>query len=431
MENPNNNNISDTDKKIKEVSEKIETFVKKNKLQLIIGWVVLFIVIVAMANSWEKYKKEDLQSKITEIWFETNKKENLFLLEGSTKIVKAGEMWKVKEYYETIDWQPVVRIRDWKCDECKKPVTQEEEIGRFNVEEAKIEVQKVAQNFLQHMKDADYNSFQQYLSNDWLENTTLAKFRNLNKRFEFKLNAFTIEDCKANLEQTNYMEFVCKTSVELSHMDIGSWKEVIDLKVIYNKDRKNWGVRFPFFYELTELQGMWKNYDAQKVDATINTSLSILDGRMAYIMKSIEKDNVALTNFKTNQMFDYLLVETFVTKSVKNSETGQEEDKYEKVWEKKVNVKKGKWDEYTKYNNENLTKFSPTKKEWVNEIWAYIPIMKPKNDFFKEGEKFKNFYMRVTPWIDTVNPYLKFPTLEFFYDSDKRMILDKEYQLAY
>lgn len=428
-----NQNWNNTDQRIKEISESVEFFIKKNKLKLIIWWWILFIILLVMIFWWwTKYDKEKLKSKMTELSFETNKVDNINLLEWTVKVVKEWVTWLVKDYYEVVDWEEITRLRERKCDWCREIENQEEEIGRYPLEQALIDSRQTVQNSLQFIKNKDFLWFENLLADDWVNNMKEREYKKLLKDIWFELNSFILWECSWNFKQTDYMEILCKIDVSYKFFNTNQINEKIDLRVVFNRWTKRWWIVFPFPYKRIEhhrLSSSWK------IDASVNTSLSILQWTIHNQLQYLHWNNLLFWTFRTNQLFDYIVVEDFISykKKSKNKDWNEiEENIIEKLWTYKVNLRKWWIDEFVKFND---SFFFKKDQRWIYEIDAYIPISKPKWIWWKEW-KFENWeafiwqIIHLTPWINTVNPYLKFPTIQFTLD-DKKQVYDFNYNLAW
>lgn len=419
-ENNQNNQQSNTDQKIKEITEKIEFFLKNNKKALMI-WVPIFLIfILVLIFWWEKqYDKDKLRNKMTEIQFETDKKESVDLLEWSVKIVKPWVTWLVKEYYEIVNWEEKIRIREKNCEWCRAVERQQEEIWRFPINEAIVEATKVAQNTLQYVKDKDFNSFKPILADDWVKNLESSKYKSLLEEKWFELESFTLWECTWNLKQTEYMEIICRTDVSYKYKNTQSMKYKLDLSIVYDKWQKKWWIVFPFSYKYSDwIDVTTKRKASWRVDASVNSSLSILEWTIISYFHKLHKQDFIHWRFRTNQIYDYIIVEDFIVykKKEKDKDWQETEQEFtEKVWESKVNVRRWVVDDYSQFN----AWFDYTKDDkWIYTIDTYFPVNKPKYikwwDWnFKDWEMFVKQVVKITPWINTVNPYLKFPSIEF------------------
>lgn len=416
----NNNNQNSTDQKIKEISEKIEIFIKKNKLKLIIWWVIFFLIILVLMFWWEKqYDKSKLRNKMTEISFEVEKKETVDLLEWTVKVIKPWVTWLVKEYYEIVNWEEKIRIREKTCEWCRSVEKEEQQIGKFPVNEALIESTKVVQNTLQFVKNWDFNSFINILAADWQANMEENDYRRLLKEEWFKLTSFTMWECIPNLKQTSYMEIICKTDVIYEYSNTWPINAKLDISSVYNKSTKTWWMRFPFAYRMKTWDYLTEEYvTSWRINATVNTSLSILEWTIEKYFNKLSNNNIIFWKFRTNQIYDYIIVEDFVVykKQEKNKNWWNDEvEVVEKSWEYKINVRRWVVDDFSQFNK-NFD-FSKDDK-WIYTIYTYFPVskikyIKWKGSQFENWEAFSHHLIKITPWINTVNPYLKFPTIQF------------------
>ena len=241
----------------KEIANKIELFMMKNK-KLVLFWTFVFIILVSFAL----YKilfwisKDDLESRYVDIEFQITQKDSIWLFQWATVVEewKAWQKWVKQEFFDKETWK--VYFTEYDCEKCKEPKNETQLRWKYSVEEWELAAKTLVNNFFYLMKQRKYE--QAIALTDFVSQNNVweREILNLEKKANFKMNDFFLTKAVANLKESKQLtvDVYVETSYELDWL----WpqKEIMKLPVVFNTKNNKWEFTYPFFYEVKDLEWM-------------------------------------------------------------------------------------------------------------------------------------------------------------------------------
>jgi len=239
--------------KAKEIANKIEMFLLKNKKLVIfisIVFVIFLIFIFYKLIFW--ISKEDLKSRLVSIDYSIIQKDSLELFQWSTVVEKAWKKWLKKEFFDEKTWK--VYFTEFDCDECKEPKNELQLRWKYSIEEWEFAAKTLVNKFFYLMKQRKYEQAIRLTDSASNNNIWERDILNLEKKANFKVKDFYLIKAIANLKETKKLTVDVFVEVNYNLDWIWEQKEILKIPVSLNKKNSKWEFAYPFFYKIIDLE---------------------------------------------------------------------------------------------------------------------------------------------------------------------------------
>ena len=394
--------MSKENQKAKEIANSIEMFFMKNKRVIQLLWIIVFLsFLFLISKSLWWISKEDLESRLVPVEFETTYKEDLMLFQWSTRIEKKWIEWIKKEYF---DEQWIVHYTELNCEECKKPSWEVLVKWKFSVDNWELTVKQEFNNFLFWLKNRNYKEALNRTSYFSRKNVTEKELLKLEWNANFKFWDFIIENdwIKANLSKTDTLtvDIKAKTSYFLEWLwDIN---ELISLEAKFNKKLNKWEFDYPFIFKKINMSSKKITWYWEK-SATINKDRLVVQSKLNTVYKKLIWDSIAEFIVISSVPFESIKLKTYVwyldrkSKNIFEIEDQTTEISLKEFWTSLYDVLNSK--------QETIKK---GKRKYIRKVYIPISTLKENKDFTKYTTKYVKFEM--TPeaiWYDLPSNEIK------------------------
>jgi len=378
------NNNANENYKAKEMANNIEIFFMKNKkiIMPILFFSVSFLIYLFI---WaiSRPAKEDLQSKLVEIEYNTIYNEDPLQFRWSERIETKWVIWVKKVFF---DENEKVYFEELDCEECKSPVTEILVKWTFDTAKSEFTVKQEFNNFLFWIKNREYKKAIWILSYKSQKNVDEDRLLLLEQKSWFKFWDFYIKEwwIKANLEKTDAqtVDIKAKTYYNLDWL----WKidEIINLQAVYNKKKSIWEFDYPFIYKRSDVSSK-KLYWRWITPSTINRDRIVIKAKlMNFYRKIIWK---TLMEMKVQSSIPIWEIETTVMLWLYDSEN-------RKVIEKEIEVVNTSFEEFDSWLAWTLNQKQIVTKTWKREYLRTVYIWLSNIKEWTVKKWFKKKYLR-------------------------------------